>query len=98
MKDVFDLWVLPHDTTLDDADADADAELRRAVEATVARRQTAPPSAQPIGPRDVFADDATKQLQWRAFLKKNRPGPVDLGDLVRTIRDRTQPGVGTGER
>jgi hypothetical protein len=74
--------VLLHDTTLDDA------ELRRAVEATFARRQTAMPSNQPIGLSDVFADDATKQLQWRAFLKKNKFEPVDLGDLIRTIRER----------
>lgn len=82
MKDFFDLWVLLHDTTLDDA------ELLRAVEATFARRQTAVPSNQPIGLSDVFADDATKQLQWRAFLKKNKLEPVDLGDVVRTIRER----------
>jgi Nucleotidyl transferase AbiEii toxin, Type IV TA system len=75
MKDFFDLWVLLHDTTLDDA------ELRRAVEATFARRQTAVPSNQPIGLSDVFADDATKQLQWRAFLKKNKLEPVNLGDV-----------------
>jgi hypothetical protein len=82
MKDFFDLWVLLHDTTLDDA------ELQRAVEATFARRQTAMPGAQPIGLSDVFADNATKQLQWRAFLKKNKLEPVDLGDVVRTIRER----------
>jgi hypothetical protein len=82
MKDFFDLWVLLHDTTLDDA------ELLRAVEATFARRQTAVPSNQPIGLSDVFANDATKQLQWRAFLKKNKLEPVDLGDVVRTIRER----------
>ncbi len=82
MKDFFDLWVLLHDTTLDDA------ELLRAVEATFARRQTAVPSNQPIGLSDVFANDATKQLQWRAFLKKNKLELVDLGDVVRTIRQR----------
>ena len=82
MKDFIDLWVLLHDTTLDDA------ELRRAVEATFARRQTAVPSNQPIGLSDVFADNATKQLQWRAFLTRNKLEPLDLGDVVRTIRER----------
>ena len=38
MKDFFDLWVLLHDTTMDDA------ELQQAIEATFARRQTAIPS------------------------------------------------------
>ena len=47
MKDFFDLWVLLHDTTLDDA------ELQRAIEATFARRQTAIPGTQPIGLGDA---------------------------------------------
>ena len=66
MKDFFDLWVLLHDATLDDA------ELQRAIEATFKRRQTATPDTQPTGLSDAFADDATKQVQWRAFLKKNK--------------------------
>ena len=82
MKDFFDLWVLLHDTTTDDA------ELQRAIEATFARPQTAMPSAHPIGLSDTFAEDATKQLQWQAFLKKNKLEPMDLGDVVRTIRER----------
>lgn len=57
-------------------------------ETYIARRQTAVPSNQPIGLSEVFANDATKQLQWRAFLKKNKLEPVDLGDVVRTIRVR----------
>jgi hypothetical protein len=84
MKDFFDLQVLLHDTTLDDS------ELRRAVEATFARRQTALPSAQPIGLSDAFADDATKQLQWRAFLNKNKLEPMDLREVIKTIRQRAQ--------
>jgi len=83
MKDFFDLWVLLRDVTLDDA------ELQRAVKATFARRRTAMPGAHPIGLSNVFADDATKQLQWRAFLKKNKLEPMDLGEAVRTIRERT---------
>ncbi len=82
MKDFFDLWVLLRDATLDDA------ELQRAVKATFARRRTAMPGAHPIGLSNVFADDATKQLQWRAFLKKNKLEPMDLGEAVRTIRER----------
>ncbi len=70
-------------TTLDDA------EPQQAVEATFARRQTAVPSTTPIGLSDAFADDTTKQTQWRAFLNKNKLEPMDLGDVVRTIRERT---------
>ena len=84
MKDFFDLWVLLHDTTLDDP------ELGRAVEATFTRRQTAIPSTQPIGLSDAFADDATKQVQWRAFLKKNRLQAMDLTEVIRYVRRRTR--------
>lgn len=84
MKDFFDLWVLLHDTTLDDA------ELQRAIDATFARRQTAMPSTLPIGLSDAFADDATKLVQWRAFLKKNRLEPMDLGEVVSYIRERAR--------
>jgi predicted nucleotidyltransferase component of viral defense system len=84
MKDFFDLWVLLHDTTMDDA------ELQRAIEATFARRQTAMPGAAPIGLSDTFAEDATKQVQWRAFLKKNRLQAIDLADVVSYVRERTR--------
>ncbi len=84
MKDFFDLWVLLHDTTLNDA------ELQGAIEATFTRRQTAVPGTQPIGLSDAFADDATKQVQWRAFLKKNRLEAMDLAEVVSYVRERTR--------
>ncbi len=84
MKDFFDLWVLLHDATLDDA------ELQRAIEATFKRRQTATPDTQPTGLSDAFAEDATKQTQWRAFLKKNKLQAIDLADVVRYVRDRAR--------
>ncbi|MBC7392307.1 MAG: nucleotidyl transferase AbiEii/AbiGii toxin family protein [Variovorax sp.] len=84
MKDFFDLWVLLHDTTLDDA------ELRRAIEATFTRRQTAMLGRQPIGLSDSFAEDTTKQVQWRAFLQKNKLQAMDLAEVVRYVRERTR--------
>jgi len=84
MKDFFDLWVLLHDTTLDDA------ELQRAIEATFTRRQTAMPGTQPIGLSDAFAEDATKQVQWQAFLKKNRLQAMDLAEVIRYVRERAR--------
>jgi hypothetical protein len=83
MKDFFDLALLLRDDTLDDA------ELQQAVEATFARRQTAMPSAIPIGLSDAFASDTTKQTQWRAFLNKNKLELMDLDDVVRVIRARS---------
>jgi hypothetical protein len=82
MKDFFDLWVLLHDTTLDDA------QLQSAIEATFARRQTPMPAAMPIGLSEAFAEDATKQTQWTAFLRKNKLDAMDLANVVRYIRGR----------
>ena len=64
MKDYFDLWVLLDDTTLDPS------EMRRAIEATFERRKMPMPTTVPVGFSDTFADDATKQIQWKAFLKR----------------------------
>lgn len=73
-----------HDATIDDA------ELQRAIEATFVRRQTAIPRAPPIGLSDAFAEDATKQVLWRAFLKKNRLEAMDLSAVVRYVRERAR--------
>jgi hypothetical protein len=82
MKDFFDLALILRDDTLDDA------ELRQAIEATFTRRQTAMPSTLPIGLSDAFANDSSKQTQWRAFLNKNKLEPMDLRDVIGTIRAR----------
>lgn len=82
MKDYFDLWVLLQDAELQDV------ELRRAVAATFARRGTALPSGTPAGLRDEFSEDAAKQMQWQAFLKKNRLHGMPLTDLLNTLRER----------
>lgn len=93
MKDFFDLWMLLHDATLEDA------ELQRAIEATFARRQTPMPDALPIGLSDAFATDPTKQIQWRAFLSKNKLAAMDLADVIRHVRARAQQcGFADGRR
>ena len=35
-----------------------------------------------------FANDATKQMQWRAFLSKNKLEHMELSDVVGAIRER----------
>lgn len=84
MKDYFDLWVLLTEGALDST------ELRRAVEATFARRQLPVPDAVPSGLSDSFARDAVKRAQWAAFLKKNRLDALDLVDVVTLLRDEFQ--------
>jgi hypothetical protein len=87
MKDYFDLWVLLDDKTLDPL------ELRRAIEATFARRKMALPSfgaSLPSGLSEQFAQDALKQTQWNAFLRKNRLGAVALADVVARLRNELE--------
>ena len=84
MKDYFDLWVLLDDKTLDPL------ELRRAIKATFARRKMALPScgsSLPSGLSDLFAQNALKQTQWKAFLRKNGLGALALGDVVARLRN-----------
>jgi hypothetical protein len=80
MKDYFDLWVLLTEGALEPV------ELRRAVEATFDRRKLAMPSALPSGLSDAFAQDAAKQRQWTAFLKKNRLAALGLIEVVALLR------------
>lgn len=84
MKDYFDLWVLLTEETL------GPAELHRATQATFARRRLAMPEATPVGLSDAFAQDATKQKQWTAFLKKNRLQHLDLVQVVGLLRNEFQ--------
>lgn len=84
MKDYFDLWVLVTEDALEIA------ELRRALEATFDRRKLALPSTLPSGLSDAFVQDAAKQRQWAAFLKKNRLEALDLAEVVALLRSEFQ--------
>lgn len=81
MKDYFDLWVLLTEDALDDA------LLRSAVEATFARRQLPLPNNTPAGLSEAFVQDAAKQKQWAAFLKKNRLAALDLAVVIERLRN-----------
>lgn len=82
MKDFFDLWVLLHDSAIDDN------ELVEAIAATFSRRATALPDGVPDGLSDAFAADAARRIQWRAFLKKNDLDIHELGEVITFIRTR----------
>lgn len=81
LKDYFDLHVLLHEEALDPA------KLHRATTATFERRKMPMPQAVPVGLTDAFATDTAKQTQWKAFLKKNKLDPLDLGSVVSEIRE-----------
>ena len=84
MKDYFDLWVLLTEG------AQEPTEVRRAIDATFARRQLQVPDTTPSGLSHAFAQDAVKTAQWIAFLKKNRLQALNLMDVVTLLRDEFQ--------
>ncbi len=84
LKDYHDIWTIL--TTFDIQPS----TLRQALQATFQRRQTALPTALPIGLSMTFASDPQKQLQWKAFLRKTGATPTlefenAVGDLARII-------------
>jgi len=44
------------------------------------------PDRLPTGLSDDFANDAQKQRQWQAFLKKNQLEPVELSQVITSLR------------
>lgn len=87
MKDYFDLWILMRHT-----DFDGDT-LRQAVQATFDRRKTVLTGELPFGVTDAFAQDAQKQMQWQAFLRKNRLEALTLNDVTAALSDFIAPVV-----
>lgn len=49
---------------------------------TFERRQTAIPQGLPIGLSDEFINDAQKEKQWQAFLRKNALDPMPLAVVI----------------
>lgn len=81
MKDFFDLQVLIQDYPTDRRLA------AEAIRRTFERRGTPMPDSLPIGLSDEFAQDRNKQLQWKAFLTKNRLEALELDQVVAIVRE-----------
>ncbi len=80
MKDFYDVWLLLHQY-------DFDGELLgRAINETFSRRGT-PIQPATIALRPSFAEDYSKQTQWRAFVEKSRldNAPLDLKEVVNKL-------------
>ena len=60
--------------------------LALAIAATFSRRGMAVPTTFPIGLTDQFADDASRQALWRAFLNKNKLPFVPLPAVITKLR------------
>ena len=85
LKDYLDLSVLLEREALDPT------ILAKAIAATFMRRGMAVPAQLPIGLSDEFANDATRQALWRAFLKKNALAITPLPSTVSALRTYLYP-------
>lgn len=85
MKDYFDLWILARHSNFDGA------VLSKAIKATFERRRTALPNGVPIGLTDEFTQDAQKEKQWQAFLRKNALDQTPLATVVGDLRNFLLP-------
>ncbi|NDC58221.1 MAG: nucleotidyl transferase AbiEii/AbiGii toxin family protein, partial [Alphaproteobacteria bacterium] len=79
MKDFYDIWVLGQTFEF------SDDRLARAIAATFARRKTAIPSELPDALSADFANDPSKQAQWRAFVTGVAIPPGALADVVAAL-------------
>lgn len=87
MKDFYDIWIIMQKFSFEGQ------ILSQAVEATFARRKTPLPTNVPLALTQVFANDAAKQTQWKAFLRKNVL-PVDgktFPDIITALHDFLMP-------
>lgn len=80
MKDYYDVWMLLRTFEIDAV------RLRRAIEATFARRGTPLPISLPEGLSDAFAQDDAKQRQWTAFVRNLSSSAPALGELMAELR------------
>lgn len=88
MKDFFDLWILAKHSDFDGQ------VLSRAVAATFERRGTPLPRGAPIGLSDEFINDAQKDKQWHAFLRKNALAPMPLASVIADLQKFLLPVLG----
>ncbi|MGY0561693.1 nucleotidyl transferase AbiEii/AbiGii toxin family protein [Luteimonas sp. A277] len=87
VKDYFDLQVLLERETIDQH------VLAEAIAATFNRRGMEVPSVLPIGLTDEFAQDASRQALWRAFVVKNGLDAHSLDATVGFLRDKLMPAL-----
>jgi predicted nucleotidyltransferase component of viral defense system len=87
MKDFYDIWIIMQKFSIEGQ------VLSTAIGATFARRQTPLPTEAPLALTQAFANDAAKQTQWKAFLRKNAL-PVDdltFPDIIEALHDFLMP-------
>ena len=96
MKDFYDLWVLAQRFQFESA------TLAAAIQATFATRKTVLPISLPLALQVDFYKLPSKQMQWKAFLRKSGlNAESSLEETIRVIREFVMPvmeGISKGDR
>jgi len=93
MKDFYDLWVLAQRFEFESA------TLGAAIKATFATRQTVLPTSLPLALQTDFYQLASKQTQWKAFLRKSGLNAEStLEETIRVIGEFVMPVINISKR
>ncbi len=79
MKDYYDLWTMSQKMTF------AGSTLVQAITATFTRRRTSIPDSIPFALTQGFAQNTTKQAQWKGFLRRNGFHEINLSQVVEDL-------------
>jgi hypothetical protein len=87
MKDFYDIWYLCQNFMFEGI------TLSRAIQATFDRRKTPLPAEPPFALTAEFSEDAAKQAQWKAFIRKGKLKTREetLGEIIATLQDFLMP-------
>jgi len=87
MKDFYDLYFLARQFAFEGA------TVGSAIRAAFERRRTAMLTARPLALTAAFGQDASKQTQWRAFLRRSAitDAPAAFADVVAAVADFLGP-------
>lgn len=87
MRDFYDIWTIMRKFPFDGR------ILSSAIEATFIRRNTPLPTEAPLALTQAFSNDAAKQKQWKAFLRKNASsaGEITFNDIITALHDFLMP-------
>lgn len=85
MKDYYDLYSIPRAIEVSEDD------LRSAIKATFARRQTDIPTTAPVGLTHAFSRDPVKLIQWAAYSESTDISKLSLENVAADIWNTIAP-------
>jgi hypothetical protein len=87
MKDFYDIWYLSQHLSFEGT------MLSRAIKATFNRRRTHLPAELPLALTSEFSEDAAKQAQWAAFIRKGKlkVSQETLAEVIAVLQDFLMP-------